>query len=79
MTDPVDTSCKWVKQDSCVRTQFYSNVKFESCDILCVGGSNVCFLTLCACVLVRVPACVFTPAALERYRECQEAAGAWRA
>lgn len=35
-----------------------------------------------ACVFVHVPACVFTPAALKRYRECQEAveaAGAWGA
>lgn len=42
-TDPVDTGCKWVKQGSCVHTQFYSNVKSETCDITCVGGSNVCF------------------------------------
>lgn len=30
-------------------------------------------LGLYACVLVHVPACVFSPAALERHRECQEA------
>lgn len=30
-------------------------------------------LRLRACLFAHVPACVFTPAALEQYRECQEA------
>ncbi len=58
----------------------YACVVGKVCACLLMFILKHMYVSMCVCV--HAPACVFTPAALQRFRECQEAVkaeGAWGA